>query len=72
MTKDDIESSIHILSGLLGYSERMGLPSDWNANYYCKEENNIPVCPARELRKMYEEGLKTAIEVLRSALQDGD
>lgn len=69
MEKGEIESSIHILSGLLGYSERVGLASDINAEIHCKDKND---CPARILRKAYEDGVKTAIEVLTNALQGGD
>ena len=43
--KDDIEHSITILSGLLGYSERMGLVSDINEKMYCKWKNTVLVYP---------------------------
>lgn len=61
INKDDIEHSITILSGLLGYSERMGIVSDINEKMYCKKDKE---CPATYIRMSYEAALKTAIEVL--------
>lgn len=58
---EEIKSSICVLSGLLGYSERLGLVSDINTKD-CRE------CYAKEYRTSYENALKTAIEVLREKL----
>lgn len=58
---EKIKSSICVLSGLLGYSERLGLVSDINTND-CRE------CYAKEYRASYENALKTAIEVLKEML----
>lgn len=54
---EEIKSSISVLSGLLGYSERLGLVSDINTKD-CRE------CYAKEYRTSYENALKTAIKVL--------
>lgn len=62
---DDIKSSINVLSGLLGYSERLGLVSDTN-----ERTNEESACYAREYRVSYENALKTAIEVLAEKLDD--
>ena len=63
--KDDIKSSISVLSGLLGYSERLGIVSD--ANECTNKESAFY---AREYRASYENALKTAIEVLSEKLDD--
>lgn len=58
---DDICSSICILSGLLGYSERLGIVSGINTNECCE-------CCAKEYRLTYENALKTAIKILDERL----
>ena len=65
MVKDDIKSSISVLSGLLVYSERLGIVLDANE---CT--NKESVFYAREYRVSYENALKTAIEVLSEKLDD--
>ena len=62
---DDIKSSISVLSGLLGYSERLGIVSDANDTV-----NKESAFHAREYRVSYENALKTAIEVLSEKLAD--
>lgn len=62
---EKIKSSICVLSGLLGYSERLGVVSDINT---CSDKNSA--CYAREYRVAYENALKTAIEILVEKLND--
>ena len=63
--ESDVRASINVLSGLLGYSERLGLVSDAN-----ESTNKESACYAREYRVSYENALKTAIEVLAEKLDD--
>ena len=65
--KKDIETSIHVLSGLLGYSERMGSVVNSNHQVYCDEHKK---CPAKHFRVLYETALKTALEVLITHLDE--
>lgn len=65
--KKDIETSIHVLSGLLGYSERMGAVVSSNQRMYCEEQKE---CPAKHFRVLYETALKTALEVLITHLDE--
>lgn len=48
-----------ILSGLLGYSQRMGMVSGCCHTAVCNTEKNT--CPEAETRKLYERALETAI-----------
>lgn len=66
--KEAIEASIQVLSGLLGYSERLGLVSDIPADMYCKE--NGSTCYARENRLSYEHALRTAIDIMTDYLNN--
>lgn len=62
---DEIKSSICVLSGLLGYSKRLGLISDINK---CPDKNGL--CYTREYRTLYENALKTAIAILDEKLNE--
>lgn len=56
-----------ILSGLLGYSQRMGLVSECCHTAGCNTEKHA--CPEAETRKLYEQALKTAVGCVAEKLQ---
>lgn len=55
------------LSGLLGYSQRMGMVSECGHTAVCNSEKHT--CPEAATRKLYEQALETAIECIADKLQ---